>query len=241
VTRSTRMLIAAAAVAAAGAAYWLLLLAPKRAEATRLDGQVAAKQAEVSQYETTAAGYDKARGRYKTNYATLVSLGKALPSDDDVRSLLVQVSAASGHSGVDFHSIEVASGSGAGANGPTVANTSAATPPPGAVNDSGGTFFTMPFTFTFGGTFADLDNFLARVQRFVTVNKGKVEVSGRLLRIQSIQLTPAADGYPQIQASITANTFLLPETKTPAAGATAPSNTSTTSGTSAADAPGGIR
>ena len=106
-TRQNRLLLGVAAALAALAAYWFLLLAPKREEGAALAVKVAQTQASVAQAETTLASYRKAEGSYKTLYATVASLGKAVPADDDTRSLVVQLESAAAGSGVDFHSIEV--------------------------------------------------------------------------------------------------------------------------------------
>ena len=61
-----------------------------------------------------AATYEKAQGqlqRRTTRRST--RLGKAVPADDDVRSLLVQLDDAAKRSKVDFHSINVGAGGGA--------------------------------------------------------------------------------------------------------------------------------
>ena len=55
----------------------------------------------------TLATYEDGAKTYKTNYATLARLGKAVPADDDVRSLIVQLEATAERSGVDFQQIEL--------------------------------------------------------------------------------------------------------------------------------------
>src|SRR5207244_10191567 len=116
--------------------YYKLLLAPKRQEAAKLAKQVAKKKSELANQEGLLASYTKARDSYRSNYATLVRLGKAVPQDDDTRSLMVQLDAAANHSGVDFRTISIGTNggnSGAGANGANGQST-ANTPPPGAVS-----------------------------------------------------------------------------------------------------------
>ncbi len=74
-------------------------------------------------------------------------LGKAVPSDDDTRSLVVQLDATAKRSGVDFDTINV-NGSGGG----DASAAGAAPMAPGAVN--AGAFSAMPFSFSFSGEFA---------------------------------------------------------------------------------------
>ena len=76
----------------------------------------------------------------------------------------------------------------------------------------------MPFSFTFNGSFFDLSNFLARLERFVTVSNDKIDVHGRLLRLESLQLEPSATGFPKMQAEIGAATYIVPPTEAVAEG-----------------------
>jgi Tfp pilus assembly protein PilO len=247
-TRNNKLVLGVVLAAAALAAYWMLILSPKRAEATDLAQKVTEKQASVEQIEQTASQYAAQRDAYKVNYATLVRLGKAVPGDDDVRSLMVQLDSAAKHSGVDFRDIEVTGGSPTGA--PTVSAGAGQVVPPGANAIAAG-FSAMPFKFTFDGRFDDLGTFFARLGRFVTVQENKIRVTGRLMRVESIDLTAGPKGYPQIEATIGASSYLAPVAKavstgsatTPAPAATTPASTGggSTPTTTTATATGAIR
>ena len=232
-TRNTRILIGVVVLAAAAGAYWMLLLSPKRAESTKLSTQVDLVQAEVTQAKATLADYSKAKSAYRENYRSVVGLGKAVPADDDTRSLLVQLDTAAKRSAVDFASLDVMQGA-TSTPGATVATTQPGSTTPGAV--SAGAFSTMPFNFSFVGDFSKLSNFLSRVERFVTVRGDKVVVNGRLLRIDSITLQPGDGGWPTIQAQVGAVSFLVPDgaSQAPdaAAGGTAAAGTSTSTSSS---------
>ena len=114
--RNSILRVAVAAVAMVGA-YWMLVLAPKREEAAAVDKQIAAKQATLAQAEAEVASYESARNNYRANYSMVARLGKAVPADDDVRSLMVQINSAASRSGVDFRTINI-NGQGAPATGP---------------------------------------------------------------------------------------------------------------------------
>ncbi len=234
-SRTTQLLIGVLVIGAAAAAYWMLLLSPKREEATKLTTQVAVAQAQLAQSQATLADYEKAKQSYQTNYATLVGLGKAVPADDDTRSLLVQLDAAAKRSAVNFTNLDVMQAA-ATTPGATVATSAS-----GAVNVGG--FSTMPFSFAFDGQFGTLSSFLARLQRFVTLRGDKVEVNGRLVRIDNITLQPGEGGWPNLHAQIGAFTYVVPDaaSSAPAAGGattTAPggATTTTTPSTSAGTA-----
>jgi Tfp pilus assembly protein PilO len=214
-TRTNRILLAVVAIAAAVSAYYFLALAPKRDEVTKLDGDIAAKQGELAQAKQTLAGYEKARAGYKANYTTLVRLGKAVPADDDVRSLMVQLQHAAAGTGVDFEKIELASGF-AGGSG-TASTPAEATPAsgalaaaPGSVPVAGGALSAMPFSFTFNGSYFDLSSFLARLEHFVTAKNAHLDATGRLLRLESVSIAPGPAGFPTMQAQIGAATYVVP-------------------------------
>jgi Tfp pilus assembly protein PilO len=216
--RNSILLIAVAFVAMAGA-YWMLILAPKRQEAVKLNTQIAAKRAALAQAEASLATYQTARGSYRSNYTKIARLGKAVPADDDVRSLMVQLNSAADRSKVDFRTISLDATSGAapaGAGGPPAASgaASAVKPPPGSSTVGTAGFSTMPFSFKFNGSFTNLATFFARLDKFVKVNNQTLDVTGRLLLLNSISLQPdALKGYPLITAEVKANSYLLPPTQ----------------------------
>jgi Pilus assembly protein, PilO len=207
VTRSPKILIPAVLAVAAVVAFYFLALSPKRDEAARLDKDIAAKQSELEQSRAQAASYEKARGNYKENYTTLTRLGKAVPADDDVRSLLVQLNDAAKRSKVDFHTINVGAPSGSetekGEAGAGLA------PPPGAVPVGSAGFSAMPFSFGFEGRFFRLSDFFDRVEDFVTVTNKDIDVTGRLLLLGSISVT-AQDDLDNMKAQIGAASYLVP-------------------------------
>ena len=218
--RNTILLVAVAFVAAVGA-YWMLVLTPKREEAAAVDKQIAAKQAQFASAEAEVATYEQARTRYKANYSMVARLGKAVPADDDVRSLLVQVNSAAKGAGVDFRTISIG-GSGAPTTGPAAPGEDpVAAPPPGASSVGSAGFSTMPFTFAFKGNFFELGKFFNRLDRFVAVKSSGLDVTGRLLLLNSITLVPDAEkGFPALTADVDASSYLLPPTEGLTAGAT---------------------
>ena len=90
--RPQNLLVVLAGVGAI-AAIWFLLISPKRAEVSDLDSQITAAQTSVGEAEQLAAAAEQAKGTYGSDYQEVVILGKAVPGDDDVSSLLEQVNA----------------------------------------------------------------------------------------------------------------------------------------------------
>jgi Tfp pilus assembly protein PilO len=215
VTRTNKILIAVVAIGLAVAAYYFMVLGPKRDEVVKLDGDIAAKQAELAQAQATLGTYEQARKTYKANYTTLARLGKAVPADDDVRSLLVQLADSAKGTGVDFQKIELGSGLGGSDSSSSDADKAKTTsgelaPAPGSVEVAGGALSAMPFNFTFTGGYFDLNTFFAKLEHYVTLNNAKLNATGRLLRLESVQITPSSAGFPNMQAAIGAATYIVP-------------------------------
>ena len=204
-SRRNSMLIAVVAVVAVIGAYWMLVLSPQREEAVKLDGQITKQQSALATAEADVATYEAAQKHYKANYSMVARLGKAVPADDDVRSLLVQVNAAAKRAGVDFRTINISGSGGAPTTGPAAAPKSTTPPPPGASTVGTAGFSTMPFAFRFQGSFFELGKFFNRLDKFVAVRNRGLAVTGRLLLLNSITLTPdATKGFPMLSADVSA-------------------------------------
>jgi hypothetical protein len=222
--RDRRLLLVVAALAAV-AAFWFGVLAPKRTEVQALDAKIAAAQQVVDQARAAAQNARQAKARYATDYATVVRLSKAVPADDDMPSLLYQLQAAASGSKVDFQSLLLSGGASSPSPTATTSATAAATLPPGATVGTAG-FPTMPFQFTFTGSFFDLESLLRKVQGLVSVKGDEVDVRGRLLTIDGLSLDPTA--YPTVKASIAATAYVVPAEQGVTAGATATAPAGTT-------------
>lgn len=237
-TRRNSILLVAVAAVAVVAAYWMLVLTPKREEAAKLDKQITVKQTALAAAEADVANYEKARENFRANYSMVARLGKAVPVDDDVRSLMVQINSAAGHSGVDFRTINVAASGAAPAadsSGTAKGASTTAAPPPGATTVGTAGFSTMPFAFRFQGSYFELGKFFNRLDKFVAVRNRGLDVTGRLLVLNSITLTPdATKGFPMLTAEVSANSYLLPPTE----GLTGGAIPAAPSGSGTAAAPG---
>ena len=78
----------------------------------------------------------------------------------------------------------------------------------------------MPFSFSFQGRYGDLRRFLAGVQRLVRVDGKDVRVNGRLMTIDAFAMSAGDGGFPQVKATLSATTYLLPADQGLTAGAT---------------------
>jgi type II secretory pathway pseudopilin PulG len=222
-TGRDRIVLIVLASLAVLAAVWLLAVSPERKRATKLATQVSTAQAQLATAESEVASARGAQARYTAEYASVVSLGKAVPPSQEVSSLIYQLDQASNQKQVEFNSIT--SGGGAGASPASAA--AAATP--GAALAG---FTQMPFTFVFNGSFLDLYHLFQQLNHYtLRTASGGLEVSGRLLTIQSLKLAPVT-GAAQVAGkaggksaegltgTITATAYVLPASQGLTGGAT---------------------
>ena len=98
----------------------------------------------------------------------------------------------------------------------------------------------MSFSFGLKGSFFELGKFFNRLDKFVAVRNHGLDVTGRLLLLNSITLTPDTErGFPILSADVSANSYLLPPTEglTGGATATAPAGSSAAPAASGTPAP----
>jgi hypothetical protein len=215
-----RLILAVVASLALIGAAWMLLIQPQRNRAAHLGAQIRLAQQQLQGAQAEAAAARAAAAAYPRNYAMVAQLGEAVPSDDELPSLIYQLQAAATHARVSFQSLALApssSSTASTASAPGKAASAAQLPPGATVGPAG--FPTMPFTFTFNGDFFRLSNFFARLQRFVAVTRGGIEVRGRLMTVNAITLGPGPKGFPQITATISATTYMLPQSQSASGGA----------------------
>lgn len=217
-----RTIIGVLCLIAAVVAPWLLVISPKRAEATKVQNQISSVQSQLSSVRAQIAQGEAARASFASSYTTLVRLGEAVPTDDNTPSLIYQLQSAASKADIQFQTLTFNAGQGGGssssASGSSAAASAGALPPGATVGPAG--FPVEPFTFTFAGNFFHLANFLGRLQSFVTANNKNVSVSGRLLSLNGITLAPSSTAFPEITATISATTYLLPSSEGLVNGAT---------------------
>lgn len=224
-TARDRIVLMVVVVLAVLGAGWLLLVAPERKKAARLQNEVNAASSQLSAAASQLANARAAQARYSTAYASVVRLGKAVPPGREVPSLVYELAQASNQKHVDLSSIVSGSGSAPSAGAAAAGSTAAQ-----ASNASLAGFTQMPFTFVFNGSYDDLYNLFKQLNRFtVHTASGGLEVSGRLLTIQSVKLAPlsseAGSGKrggksEQLSGTVTATAYVLPATQGLTSGAT---------------------
>jgi hypothetical protein len=235
VTARDRTVIIVVLALGAIVAGWLLVVSPKRSQASALSGQITSVQSQLNSARSQVAAGEAARTAFAGQYAQLARLGEAVPPSDDIPSLIYQVQSAAQAARVSLRSLQLAPGSTStsSSSSSTTPGSSSSTLPPGAAVGAAG-LPTDQFTFTLTGNFFNLANFFNRLQNFVTGSSNRLLISGRLMTINAISLTPGATGFPQITANVSATTYIDPPTEGPTDGATVagPSTSSSTPQTS---------
>jgi Tfp pilus assembly protein PilO len=248
-SRRDRIVVGVLAGAVAIAAFWFLALAPKRKAIAAADVQIAAQQQRLDQARELLAGAQGAKRSYPANYAAVAKLGQAVPSDDNMASLVYQLQSVADGAKVKFRSIKLGGSSSSGATQGAASGSASATPPtsgsttagaaapasqvaasalpPGAVVGTAG-LATLPFSFVFEGSYLDMQKFLARVDHFVKVRGSGVDVSGRLLTVDGISLAEGTEGATTVKATIAATAYLTPKNAAADAATAAPGTTPST-------------
>jgi Tfp pilus assembly protein PilO len=113
-------------------AYWFLLLAPKREEASVASQELTTQEGRRDAAKATVSAAQGAKEGFSADYAQVVRLGKAIPVEVDMPSVLVQLDAAAAGTGIEFTKITT----GARQAAPAPA---AAAPAPGTESGQAGT------------------------------------------------------------------------------------------------------
>jgi Tfp pilus assembly protein PilO len=242
-SRDRLMLIGIVALAVLLGA-WFTTVTPERQRAAKLNAEVQAAHQQVASAESQADSAVSARGQYSAAYASLVSLGQAVPSTPETPALIFSLDRATHRRDVQFTSIST------GTSGATSAS---ATP---AAASASASFTQMPFTFVFNGSFVDLYKLLDQLEGFTAQTPGgALHVNGRLLTINDVSLAPSTSAAQsgskskatELTGTIDATAYVLPAGAstlagaTPAGPATATEAASTSSGSSSAPAPAVVK
>jgi len=219
-TRDRLMLIGIVALAVLLGA-WFTTVAPERERAAKISAEVETARQQLASAESAADSAKNAQAQYSSAYASLVSLGQALPASAEPPGLIYTLDKATHSRNVGFTSITA--GTSATASSSSSAAATAAT--------QNATFSQEPFTFVFNGNFVDLYKLLDQLEGFtVQTSAGALHVNGRLLTIDSVSLAPSsASGSatassksksPRLTGTISATAYVLPAGATPLGGAT---------------------
>jgi hypothetical protein len=195
-------------------ALWFLVVSPKRSEAARLESDVAAAQAELTQKKAELASPSAA---VTVRTSDVFRLAKALPEDTNVAAAMLDVDRLAARHDLTLEGFQ----------------------PTEQIPVVG--YYAQPVTVTVQGRFGKVSRFLRDLRKLVIVKKGRLVVDGRLYSVTEVRLSrPEGEelGFPVVRAGILLNAFGF----TPGMPATTPldptgeSTTPSSDGTSAAGA-----
>lgn len=233
-TARDRMVIVIVLAVGAIVAGWFFVVSPKRSQASNLSTQISSEQSQLSAAQNLVSAGMSARRAFASQYAELASLGEAVPPDDDVPSLIVQVQAAAQASHVSFKGLQLTGGGSGSSTSSSTSSSSSSTAtapaplPPGAAVGAAG-LPTEQFTVSLSGNYFNLSSFFNRLESFVVNVNGTLTIRGRLMTINAINLVPGPNGFPQITATVSATTYIVPPTQGATGGATPAGPAPTTS------------
>lgn len=184
---------------------WFLLISPQRSRASSIDVEIEQVEAQIVQARAAAAQAESAE---PVRTADLFRLTKAMPSENDIAGVLLELSKTAGETGIVFEQI---------IPGPTV---------------TAGTFRAQPIDLVFTGNFYSLSDFLYRLRNLVSVQQGDLIANGRLFSVEKLQFVEADSKFPNIRALLTVSALLYGTSGEPPPSAPAETTTTdTTAGT----------
>jgi hypothetical protein len=234
-TARDRMVLAAVLVIVLLGGGWIAMVSPERKKASSLVSQVNEARSQLNSAETKLSGARAAQAQYATAYASLVSLGKAVPASQEVPALMVELAQASNEKNVEFSSITATATGGS------------SSPTPAATVVASAGFSQMPFTFIFNGSFFSLERLFEQLNGYtVRTAAGDLKVSGRLLTIQGVKLAPLTtpseeasgkSSAARLTGTITATAYVLPTGEGLTGGATPSSPTPSSAAPASSSSP----
>lgn len=196
--------IAAGLLIVAIVAYWFLIH-PKRSEVGRLSAEVADLENQV-RLATVNARKDQPVVRIRV--ADLFALAKAMPDDQDMPGVILEMNAVASAAGIEFVSIA-----------------------PQAPTATTSGYRVLPIALKFEGNYYDLTDFLFRLRNLVAVRDGRLDAHGRLFTLDQLDFHEGPGGFPHIEAALTVAAYVYgqpPATPASATPAAAPATTAST-------------
>lgn len=138
-TDRDKKLLAIFAVVILLGGYWFLVLGKKRSAVAEANQAKVAAQKSLDDAKSAVQVGRREKKRYPVSYSRVVRLGKAIPGDSDLASLIVQASDISDETGVRFESLTISEGAmPAGTAGATDSTGTGTTCGEGGATDSAG-------------------------------------------------------------------------------------------------------
>lgn len=197
------VIIAPALLILAAVGYFMLVK-PKQSEAGKLQDEVVNLETQI-EVARAAQRQPEREDPSAIKIADLFKVTQAMPDEDDMPGIILELNAVATAAGVEFLAIA----------------------PQGGSVRSG--YSALPINLTFEGNYYDLTDFLFRLRNLVRVRDGELGADGRLFTLESLTMEEGTGGFPSITASLTVTAFVYSTTPPAAAATPAPASTDTTS------------
>lgn len=219
------VIVAMLVVVGLAVAFWMLALSPKRDEVAKLDSEASRLEADVALHRSEVSEGLEARREFPRDYERLAVLGKAVPGEDELASLIVQIDRIAEETGVKFRKLQLSSTESAQeaapvsvAGAPPTEAAASLLPLGATVGPSG--LAVMPYTMIFNGNFSKLADFLSGVDALVKTTNEEVAVDGRLITLDGFSLKPDPElGFPFLEGTFGVTTYVTPPEQEEAAAA----------------------
>jgi hypothetical protein len=162
---------------------WFLVISPKRSEVSKLESNVAAAEAELTQKKADLASPSAG---LTVRASDVFRLAKALPEDANVAATMLDVDRLAARHGLTLEGFQ----------------------PTAQIPVTG--YYAQPVTVTVQGRFGKVSRFLGDLRKLVTVKKGRLVVDGRLYSVTEVRLTkPEGEDltFPVVRAGVLLNAF----------------------------------
>jgi type IV pilus assembly protein PilO len=160
---------------------YFLLIKPKQDAAGKLSEEIATLETQLE--VAMAAQRQPQTDESAIQVAEVFQVTKAMPDEDDMPGILLELNSVATAAGIEFLSIA-----------PQAASVQAS-------------YTALPINLSFEGNYYDLTDFLFRLRNLVSVRDGELSADGRLYALDSLSMTEGPDGFPEIAASLTVTAY----------------------------------
>ncbi len=203
-SRERQVALVCAALLLVAILGYFAIVSPKRSAAHKLSTERAQVEAQIARNRTSAL----ARNLPSIRAADIFRLTKAMPSETGMPDLILELNQLASDSGISFDEIEP--------QAPTADNS----------------YDIHPISLTFSGNFYSLADFLFRVRNLVRVHDEKLVANGRMLALGGLTFSEGKSKFPQIEAVLSIDSFVLGQAAAPGTTGAATSGSSTTGSSS---------
>jgi len=240
-----RIILVALPLLALLVGFWMLVIGPKRGDAGELGTEAETLRAAITSTEAEIATAEQAKKAFPDDYANLISLGTAVPEDNDQATLLRELSTVARRESVSLRTFTLVPGTGepapAPAPAPAAVEPSATEPPgeepvaaPAAPTEAAAAALPLgatvgpaglpitPYKLTYHGEFFEMADLFAALDSRVKVDETGAgpTVEGRLITIDGFAMTAdPVRGFPSVQTDLDVTTYLVPAEQGIAVGA----------------------